>query len=645
MSTQTNYFPAFLDLRGKIATIIGGGDVAFRKVESLLAAGARVRVIAPQLHRGLELLEGRGEVEAIRREYRHGDLESAMVVVAASSETEVNREVWREASERNQLINVVDVPELCNFIVPSVIKRDELTLAISTGGLSPALAKRMRQKLEEVLVPEYGPFLSLLGTLRARVRQELPLPVQREAFWGEVVNSDAFDLFRRRGESECLRRIEEILNRVRDGEPSIIVAVGLNHKVAPVEIRERFALSNERLDLVLDALGEIARERVVLSTCNRTEIYAVPDHPKKAVAEIKRFLHLQHCPELDEASVYRYFYVLRNEDAARQLFGVASGIDSMILGEPQILGQVRDAFESAAAKGAVGPILSNMFQRALAVGKRARSETAISRNAASVSHAAVELARGIFGEIDRLTVLVVGAGEMGELTAKNLVDNGAGGILVANRTWERARELAERFGGAAVAWDSLGDTLAKSDIVITSTGSTVPVFDTTLVEPAAQKRNGRPLVFIDIAVPRDVDIAVANIRNVSLYDIDDLQTLVERNLKERENEVGKVKQIIDEELCEFVGWMRCQDVIPTIVALRGRLERIRRAEMSKHGGKLSLTERDRNVLEAMTQAIVNKILHTPTVRLKSQATDGACGLYLDTLKELFDLDEDDRNYP
>lgn len=638
MVTHSNYFPAFLDLRSKIATVIGGGEVAFRKVESLLSAGARVKVIAPQLHRGIELLEGRGEVETFRREYRPGDLEGAMVVVAASSETEVNRDVWQEASERNQLINVVDVPELCNFIVPSIIKRDELTLAISTGGLSPALAKRMRQKLEEVLVPEYGPFLSLLGTLRARVRQELPLPVQREAFWGEVVNSDAFDLFRRRGETECLRRIEEILNRVRDGEPSVIVAVGLNHKVAPVEIRERFAMGGEGLELVLDALGEIARERVVLSTCNRTEVYAVPEHPKKAAEETKEFLRLQHCPEIDEAAISRYFYVLRNEDAARQLFGVASGIDSMILGEPQILGQVRDAFENAAAKGAVGPILSNMFQRALAVGKRARTETGIARNAASVSHAAVELARGIFGEIDCLTVLVVGAGEMGELTAKNLVDNGAGRILVTNRTWERAKELAERFGGTAVTWESLSDTLVRADIVITSTGSPVPVFDAGLVEPAAMKKEGRPLVFIDIAVPRDVDVAVGNIANVNLYDIDDLQSVVERNLKEREDEVGKVKQIIDEELCDFVGWMRCQDVIPTIVALRERLERIRRAEMAKHGGRLALTERDRNVLEAMTQAMVNKILHTPTVRLKTQATDGACGLYLDTLKELFDLD-------
>jgi glutamyl-tRNA reductase len=638
VSTHSNYFPAFLDLRGRKAIVIGGGEVALRKVESLLAAGARVTVVAPQIHRGIALLEEREEVEVCRREYRRGDLEGAMIVVAASSEIEVNREVWEEASERNQLINVVDVPDLCNFIVPSVIKRDELTLAISTGGLSPALAKRMRQKLEEVLVPEYGPFLSLLGTLRAKVRQELSLPVQREAFWGEVVNSDAFDLFRRRGEAACLQRIEEILKRVRDGEPSVIVAVGLNHKVAPVEIRERFAMDGAELELVLDALGDFARERVVLSTCNRTEIYAVPERPKKAAKEIKKFLHQRHCPEVSEATISRYFYVLRNEDAAKQLFGVASGIDSMILGEPQILGQVRDAFELAAAKGTVGPILSSMFQRALAVGKRARTETAISRNAASVSHAAVELARGIFGEIERLTVLVVGAGEMGELTAKNLVDNGAGKIVVINRTWERAQELAERFGGKAVAWEALGDMLGKVDIVITSTGSPEPVFDTALVEPAIKKKEGRPLVFIDIAVPRDVDVSVGAIPNVSLYDIDDLQSVVERNLRERENEVAKVKSIIDEELSYFVSWMRCQDVVPTIVALRKRLDKIRRTEIAKHGGRLDLNDRDRNALEAMTQAMVNKILHTPTVRLKSQATDGACGLYIDALKELFDLD-------
>ena len=638
VNSTPNYFPAFLDLRGRLAVVVGGGEVAFRKVEALLASGARVRVIAPQLHRGIELLEGRGQVEVNRREYHHGDLAGAMLAVAASSDPEVNREVWQEASESNLLVNVVDVPELCNFIVPSVIKRDELTLAISTGGLSPALAKRMRQKLEEVLVPEYGPFLRLLGTLRGRVRQELPLPVQREAFWGEVVNSDAFELYRSGGEDACMRRIEDILHRVRDGEPCTVVAVGLNHKVAPVEIRERFALSADRQGQMLDALGEIARERVVLSTCNRMELYAVPRRPRQAVAEIKRFLRSLQCPDLSEEEVSSYLYVLRDEGAARQLFGVASGIDSMILGEPQILGQVRDAYELASNRGTVGPILSSLFQRALAVGKRARTDTGISRNAASVSHAAVELARGIFGEIDSLVALVVGAGEMSELTAKNLADNGVQRILVVNRTRERAEELAARFRGTALPWDATAQALSMADIVISSTGSPDPVFGVSLVESVMRERDRRPLVFIDIAVPRDVDPGVATIENVHLYDIDDLQSVVTANLREREKEVIKVQAIIEDELRDFVGWVRCQDVIPTIVALRERLERIRQAELARHRGKLSLNERDRNIIEALTQAIVNKILHTPTVRLKAQATDGSCGLYLDAVKELFDLE-------
>jgi len=638
--SHSRYFPAFLDLRGRLAIVVGGGEVAFRKVESLLAAGAKVRVIAPQMHRGLELLESRGEIELCRGVYQPGDLTGAMVVVAASSETDVNREVWGEASERNQLVNVVDVPELCNFIVPSIIKRDELTLAISTGGLSPALAKRMRQKLEEVLVPEYGPFLRMLGTLRTRVRQELPLPVQREAFWGEVVNSDAFDLFRRKGEAECLQRIEDIFHRVRDGEPAVIIAVGLNHKVAPVEMRERFAMSGDRLAEVLDALGSIARERVVLSTCNRTEVYAVPQRPKQAAEEIKNFLHQQQCPDIDDAAVFSCLYVQRNGNASRQLFGVASGIDSMILGEPQILGQVRDAYEFAAERGAVGPILSGMFQRALAAGKRARTETGISRSAASVSHAAVELAKGVFGEIGALTVLVVGAGEMGELTAKNLVDNGVRRILVVNRTRGRAEELAARFGGTAVGWESMEEALGAADIVITSTGSPDPVFDVPLLGCTMEARDWRPLVLVDIAVPRDVEPAVGTMRGVHLYDIDDLQEVVQSNLKEREKEVAKVQAIIDEELTDFLGWMRCQDVIPTIVSLRERLEAIRQAELAKHKGRLSLGEKDTRALDAMTQAIINKILHTPTVRLKAQANDGACGLYLDALKELFGLEEE-----
>ncbi|MHB1160783.1 MAG: glutamyl-tRNA reductase [Chloroflexota bacterium] len=633
-----SYFPVFVDLRERLAVVVGGGEVALRKVEGLLAAGARVKVIAPELCRTLEELVAQGRLLLERRDYRLGDLDSAILAVAATSDPEVNRAVADEASGRNLLLNVVDVPDLCSFIVPSVIRRDELTVAISTGGMSPALAKRMRQKLEETLVPEYGPFLRLLGTIRSRVRQELPLPAQRESFWAEVVNSNAFDLFRSRGEEAAIGRIEEILQRVRDGELCTILAVGLNHKVAPVEVRERFALSGERVAEVLDRLGEVAGERVILSTCNRMEVYAVPLRQKGAAAELRRFLHSLQCSHLAESEVVPYLYALHNEDAASHLFGVASGIDSMILGEPQILGQVRDAYETAADRGAAGSVLSVLFQRALAAGKRARTETNISRNAVSVSHAAVELARQIFGEIASRTVLVVGAGEMSELAAKNLVDNGVETVLVVNRTWERAARLADQFGGTAVKWEAMGDALLRSDIVITSTGSPQPLFGPDLVGPVLRDRGGRPLFFIDIAVPRDVDPAVRSVKNVYLYDIDDLQSVVDANLREREKELSKVRDIVDEETESFVAWLRCQEVVPTIMALRDRLEQIRRGELARYGGKLSLSERDRNTLEALTQGIVNKLLHTPTVRLKAQANDGGCGLYLDAVKQLFDLE-------
>lgn len=632
-----SYFPVFLDLRGRSAVVVGGGEVALRKVETLLAAGARVKVVAPELHRGLEELVAQGEVGLRRREYESGDLEGAYLVIAATSDPEVNREVSAEASRRNLLLNVVDAPDLCGFIVPSVIRRDEMTVAISTGGMSPALAKRMRQKLEEVLVPEYGPFLQLLGTLRPRVRHELPVPAQREAFWAEVVNSNAFEVFRSRGEEAAMSRIEEILHRVRDGEPCVIVAVGLNHKVAPVEVRERFAFREETVGTVLDSLGQIASERVVLSTCNRMEVYAVPLRQKQAAVEIRRFLHSLRCPSLAESEVVPYLYALHNDEAVKHLFGVAAGIDSMILGEPQILGQVRDSYELAAARGATGSVLSALFQRALVAGKRARTETGISRNAASVSHAAVELARQIFGEISSRTVLVVGAGEMSELTAKNLVDNGVGSILVVNRTRERAQELAARFGGTALGWDSMGEALLRADIVITSTGSSSTIFGPDLVGAVLRDRRGRPLFLVDIAVPRDVDPAVGQMENVFLYDIDDLQSAVAANLREREKEIGKVQAIVDEEAATFVAWLRCQEVVPTIVALRDRLEQIRQGELARYGARLSLGERERNAVEALTQAMVNKILHGPTVRLKAQANDGACGLYVDAVRALFDL--------
>lgn len=636
---DSSYYPAFLDLRGKSVVVVGGGEVALRKVESLLAAGAAVKVVAPDVHRGIEALARRGQVAVERREYRAGDLEGAALAFAATSDPSVNQQVAEEASRGNVFLNVVDVPDLCSFIVPSVIHRDELTVAISTGGLSPSLAKRIRQMLEETLIPEYGAFLRLLGTLRPRVRRELPLPAQREAFWGEVVNSDAFEQFKSAGEAAALARIEEILHRVREAEPCVVVAVGLNHKTAPVEVRERFAFDADGVKGCLESLEGVARERVVLSTCNRTEVYAVPLRPRHAAAEIRRFLHSARCPDLPASEVAPYLYALHNEDAVNHLFAVASGIDSMILGEPQILGQVKEAYEVAADRGAVGPILSVLFQRALAVGKRGRTETAISRNAASVSHAAVELAGEIFGDISSRVVLVVGAGQMGELAARNLVDNGVKTILVANRTRERAEELAASFGGRVVGWESLGDALSSSDIVITSTGSPRPVFQPALVESAMRRREGRPLFFVDIAVPRDVDPAVGRLENVHLYDIDDLQSVVEANLREREKEVVKVQAIIEEEVRGFVSWLRCQDVIPTIVALRERLEQIRATELARHCSKLKLSERDRNTIEALTQAIVNKVLHTPTVRLKAQANDGACGLYVDAVRELFDLDD------
>lgn len=309
----------------------------------------------------------------------------------------------------------------------------------------------------------------------------------------------------------------------------------------------------------------------------------------------------------------------------------------MILGEPQILGQVRDAYDLASRKGAAGSVLSSLFQRALAVGKRARTETAISRNAASVSHAAVELAKQIFGEINSRVVLVVGAGEMGELAAKNLADNGVRRLMVANRTRERALDLVDRIGGTAIPWDSLEVALAESDIVITSTGASHTIFRTDMVASAMRARNGRPLFFVDIAVPRDVDPAVGALNGVYLYDIDDLQSVVAANLREREKEVSRVLAIVEEEVAGFAARLRSLEVVPTIAALRNKAEEIRKAEVAHYSSRMSLGSREQNAMEALTQAIVNKLLHTPMVRLKAQASDGACGLYVDAVKELFDL--------
>ncbi len=412
-----------------------------------------------------------------------------------------------------------------------------------------------------------------------------------------------------------------------------ILAVGLNHKVAPVEIRERVAVPAEEVGSFLGSLkgGDGFLEAVLLSTCNRTEMYAVAETYHGA----RNFL--LNALSRGEESLKGYFYVHYGLEAVEHLFRVATGLDSMLLGETQILGQVKDAYLAADRAGTVGKVLHLLCRRALAVGKRVHHETAISQNAVSVGYAAVELARKVFGDLRHCRVLLIGAGKMGELTAGYLRELGAD-FLVANRTVSKAEELAGRFGGKAHGLEDLPWLLGAADVVLSSTGAPGVVVGRPLLEEAIRNRR-RPIFLCDLAVPRDIAPEVCGLPLVFLYDIDDLQTVVDANLKERAKEARKAQSIIAEEKDNFAAGIRELEVVPLILSLREKAESIRVREVDRALGKLGhLSEADRRVVERMSELIVNKLLNDPTLVIKEYAAQEDAQIYLETLSRLFRLE-------
>ena len=419
-----------------------------------------------------------------------------------------------------------------------------------------------------------------------------------------------------------------------------IIVVGLSHKTAPVEIREKIAFSPTAMEEPLRqmlALPAIA-EGVIVSTCNRVELYATSRNSEAAVIELKDFLARFH--QIAPETLTEHLYDYEGEHAIRHVLRVASSLDSMVIGEPQILGQIKTAYGYASEFKTAGLVLNRFLHKAFSVAKRVRTETAIASNAVSVSFAAVELARKIFDTLENKTVMLIGAGEMCELAARHFVNNGVSKVLVTNRTFARAEKLAAEFNGTAVAFDNFREQLHRADIVLSSTGSPDYVISAQKLKEVTKMRKHKPMFLIDIAVPRDIDPLANKIDNVYLYDVDDLQGVVQANLKERQKEAAKAEAIIDEEIVQFQRWMDTLEVKPTIVALRKRLEEIRQAELRKTFSNLNgLGDKERRAVEAMTNAIVNKILHHPTSVLKNaqNGTDG--DLYIDAVRHLFDLSE------
>jgi glutamyl-tRNA reductase len=417
-----------------------------------------------------------------------------------------------------------------------------------------------------------------------------------------------------------------------------IVVVGLSHHTAPVEIRERLAFAPTAMERPLQQMLALPtiNEALIVSTCNRVELYAVTKEPDTAVAALRRFLADDHNVPLEEVEQHLYDY--QGEDAIRHLFRVASSLDSMIIGEPQILGQIKTAYGYAVEFKTAGLILNRFLHKAFSVAKRVRTETGIASSAVSVSFAAVELARKIFDRLDDKGVMIIGAGEMCELAARHFVSNGVTRVLVTNRTFERAEKLAAEFQGRAVHFEHFTEHLAEVDIVMTSTGAPTFILDHRQMEEVLRRRKHRPMFLIDIAVPRDIDPKVNDLDNVYLYDVDDLQGVVQANLKERQKEAHRAEAIIGEEIGQFHIWLANLEVKPTIVALRKRIEEISSQELAKtFGNHKDLSDAQRRGIEAMANAIVNKILHRPIAVLKRTQNDTSGEDYVDAVRELFDL--------
>ena len=428
--------------------------------------------------------------------------------------------------------------------------------------------------------------------------------------------------------------------------PGTLFVASMNHRSAPVALREQLALEEDKIrEILADVVGRgLLDEAMIISTCNRVEVYGVAAVPGEA--RTAAFGRLGSQRGLTWRDLEPHVTTLTGDEAVLHVFRVAASLDSMILGEPQILGQVKDAFALAQSAGTAGTVIHALMHRAFAAAKRVRSETEVGRLAVSVSYAAVELARKIFDGLEGRAVLLLGAGEMGELAARHLVDQGALPLYVANRTWSRAQDLARALGGTAVPFDQLAATLATVDIVVASTAAPEPIVTAAQVRAALHGRRSRPLFFVDIAVPRNVEPAVNDIDNAFCYDIDDLRSVVEANLKERQREALRAQALLEGEVAKFSARLQQLDVVPTIVSLREKLEAIRRAELERALGRLpGAGEETRRVMEALSQAIVNKVLHAPMVKLKDSSRAGHGRRWTEVISELFGLRHPDRPGP
>ena len=420
---------------------------------------------------------------------------------------------------------------------------------------------------------------------------------------------------------------------------SDIVLIGINHKTAPVEIRECIAFSSDETHAALNRLIQAAtiEEALLYSTCNRVEVVLVTDQKSDAIALTKNVI--LHSNQISTSQLDKVLYIHEGDTAVRHIFRVAASLDSMIVGEPQILGQIKDAYRTATLHKSSGAILNRLLHKTFFVAKRIRTETGIGDNAVSISYAAIELGRKIFGQLEGKKVLLIGAGEMAELAVEHLKRHRAGQIFVANRTFEKGVDLARQFQGTAIRFEERIDCLKDVDIIISSTGSQEYVLHRKQLKGLMRGRRNRPLFFIDIAVPRDIDPEIHRLSNTYVYDIDDLKGVIEENIEDRQREAVKGERIVDEAVIKFREWIDSLDVVPTIKDLRGKLKGIADAELIKTRQSIDLNEQQWKAMERMTHALINKFMHDPTDMLKSNGCQGGKKTYLDVARKLFKLDE------
>lgn len=424
-----------------------------------------------------------------------------------------------------------------------------------------------------------------------------------------------------------------------------VLLAGLNHRTAPVEVRERFSICGAELAQAYQELKSHAdlEASVILSTCNRTEVYATAKDIQKGFEALEAFL--SKYAHMNEEDLIKYLYQPNCYDAILHLFRVASGLDSMIMGEPQILGQVKEAHQSAMEAGASDGVLNALFQRAIYVGKKVRTDTDIDRHPFSVSHAAVELARQILGDLDNKSVLVTGAGEMSETTIRYLMSNGLKSVIISNRSYDKAVKMAENFNGRAVYFNQLPTELSQADIVISCTAASHYVLREDNCRQVLESRQGRKIIMIDIAVPRDIDPALKDIPGVFLYDIDQLENVVDAGYEERQSVIQEAEQIILDELEKFNDWLGSLYVVPVIKALKQKGEIIKENEIKRACNRLGkLSEQEQNIIASMANSIVNQILHFPMVNLRELAATQQGHLYAEVAKKLFALQIDNEEY-